>query len=396
MNNDNRRNESKRVLVYSDTAIYGGHDVTLIEAIAGIINKGDIRISVFFFAGNKRFNRELKRFRDKIDLFPMDVKTMPGDIFRALLKLPKVRRLAVAFKRLKPDIVLVSQGAIGHSVCGLAAAKFAGLKTVSYLPMAHPVSLVRNSRKLSILCQEVLYKYLYKLPDFYITTSTVSKNILIKEHGLCEDRILVNYFGLDLPALGSHKIPDKQGEEKIKRVGVIGRVEFDQKRQDFLVHQIAKHKGALNGIIFHVIGDGPDLLSLKNLIKKYKLESVVKCEGWAEDVSSWFSRLDILLLPSRFEGVPLVMLEAMYWELPVVASNRDGMKEFLPDEWLFSVDDGSDMIRRINYVINYNQKKFLSVNKKKIIREMNVEVFRSKFYEMITCLCSKNPCLFSS
>jgi len=60
----------------------------------------------------------------------------------------------------------------------------------------------------------------------------------------------------------------------------------------------------------------------------------------------------MLLIPSKFEGVPLTMLEAMARELPVIASNVDGMAEILPQSWLFPYGDCAALVDTLRRVRN--------------------------------------------
>jgi glycosyltransferase involved in cell wall biosynthesis len=55
---------------------------------------------------------------------------------------------------------------------------------------------------------------------------------------------------------------------------------------------------------------------------------------------------DVLLLPSRFEGMPLTMLEAISIGMPVISSAVDGMREVLPPELLFA-PDSAQQIREV-------------------------------------------------
>jgi glycosyltransferase involved in cell wall biosynthesis len=54
-----------------------------------------------------------------------------------------------------------------------------------------------------------------------------------------------------------------------------------------------------------------------------------------------------MVLPSLFEGVPLVMLEGVYYGIPVLASAIEGVEEYLPREWLFPPGDADALGVRI-------------------------------------------------
>jgi len=90
-----------------------------------------------------------------------------------------------------------------------------------------------------------------------------------------------------------------------------------------------------------------------------------------------------LLIPSRFEGVPLVMLEAMSCGLPVVASNVDGMAEVLPEAWLFASGNSRAMIDALLRVKNSDYAALAESNKDLVLREFSITRFCMKFSEAV-------------
>lgn len=76
-------------------------------------------------------------------------------------------------------------------------------------------------------------------------------------------------------------------------------------------------------------GDGPLFPEVKNLITQKKLERSVKLLGRRTDVPGLLKGASVLVLPSIIEGLPGIILEAMYAGVPVVAYNTGGIKQVL-------------------------------------------------------------------
>lgn len=89
-------------------------------------------------------------------------------------------------------------------------------------------------------------------------------------------------------------------------VGHVGRFVY-QKNQDFIV-RIAKSIGQINKeVVFVLIGDGEDFERIRQNVAG---EDNIKLLGWRNDVSKWMQAFDIFILPSHFEGLPIVGIEA--------------------------------------------------------------------------------------
>jgi len=80
---------------------------------------------------------------------------------------------------------------------------------------------------------------------------------------------------------------------------------------------------------FVIAGDGPERERFKRRVHKLGLDGVFDFRGQVEDLPPLFEACDIVILPSRSEGVPLVILEALASARPVVASNVGAISEVL-------------------------------------------------------------------
>ena len=82
-----------------------------------------------------------------------------------------------------------------------------------------------------------------------------------------------------------------------------------------------------------LVGDGPERGTLENLVKKYHLESQVYFVGAHYDVQNYYAAASVYAHSSPAEGLPTVLLEAMYYRLPIASTNSEpGVNEILKEE----------------------------------------------------------------
>lgn len=97
-------------------------------------------------------------------------------------------------------------------------------------------------------------------------------------------------------------------------------------------------------------GDGPLLRDIARAIGRLELGGSVRLLGRSDEVGALFAMADLLVLPSHFEGLPLVALEAFAAGLPVVATDAPGIAELVEHGvtgWLSPVGDAAALGRTI-------------------------------------------------
>lgn len=83
---------------------------------------------------------------------------------------------------------------------------------------------------------------------------------------------------------------------------------------------------------FVLAGEGPDRARIEGLLGRSGVQGKVRLSGWQDDLGPLFSAADALLFPSRTEGLPNVVLQAMAFGLPVVGSDIPALRELTGDE----------------------------------------------------------------
>ena len=151
----------------------------------------------------------------------------------------------------------------------------------------------------------------------------------LMEQGVDPKRIVIVQNGLDL----TRERGNNQGTEgKLKRagnhpiVGTITRLSPQKDIPTFLKMAVLVIKD-LPKVQFLIVGDGEKRKELQDLAEKLGLGDHVRFLGYRKDVPDLLKTFNIFALSSLWEGLPIVILEAMAAEKPVVATTVDGVAE---------------------------------------------------------------------
>ena len=101
-----------------------------------------------------------------------------------------------------------------------------------------------------------------------------------------------------------------------------------------LFDALAELLAAGHRVCLRLVGDGPDRAALTERAQRLGLVNSVIFEGWAneERVREFYAQADIFVLPSFAEGIPVVLMEAMATELPVISTWVNGVPELIEND----------------------------------------------------------------
>lgn len=311
-------------LVPHDT--YGGHEKTALDLIAAACQNNYIPV---VYLSNKQ-----EIMRSELDQLGVSVKEFKtysqfcehyvGIFHLNFYKYVSQLRKIVCTK----DPLIIVVGNLGSNHCFLLALQYVTkllrrLSPIIFLPMLH------NVQEMDLLgLRAILYKkrsalHLSRFSKFITIHKYWARRISSQNKNavVCVQRNFI-------PSLANN---EARRDFSPKKYCIVGR--FDkQKGIDVLIDALALVK--TRDFILEMIGDGPLLLGLMSSCVALGID--YNRHGWLseENVSELMNASDLLIFPSRYEGIPLTIVHAINLKLPVLAFNVPGVNILLKAETL--------------------------------------------------------------
>ncbi len=313
--------KAKVIHVYKDFNVYNGL-IEILTILAGGMDRDrfDLGVCVFRYDGTP-FGENFERLGGRI--FSLDIPKRPGSELR------EIRGLYRFFKQYRPDIVQTH--VLKSNLFGILAARKAGVPVIVGTEMtlkdiAHtPLTRLRDR-----FIQPLVGLTLRYSDTFMVTSEFIKKQWY---HPRYEEKYRVIYPPFNLEKYRSAQASSSRTTEDAARrptIGFVGRLS-EEKGVQTLVESMPQVKAGVPGVRLLVAGTGPVEAQLKKLAQDLKLDDSIDFLGFCPNAFEVMDRLDVFVLPSRTEGCPIVVLEAMAMGVPVVATNVGGTPELLED-----------------------------------------------------------------
>jgi glycosyltransferase involved in cell wall biosynthesis len=115
-----------------------------------------------------------------------------------------------------------------------------------------------------------------------------------------------------------------------KVIGMVARLDL-QKGFEYLLRAARELCGTFPALKVVIVGEGPDRQAIENMIQRFGLESNVILAGQHSDMPAVYAAMDIFVLPSLNEGLPMTILEAMAASKPVIATRVGAIPSVIKD-----------------------------------------------------------------
>ena len=279
-------------------------------------------------------------------------------------------------RKVKPDIVHTA--AAEANFHGIIAAKIAGVKIIIGEEIGIP-----NHSSLAQKIFALVYSWAHKV----ICVSQSVKDQLVKTGEIPAHNGEVIYNPVSVPQKHETECPEKFN------IVYVGRLE-KVKNVESLVRAFSHLRN--DDLQLTIIGDGRERQNLETLVKEIKLSDNVIFEGFQSDPGKYLSTADLYVLPSYSEGFGIAAVEAMFLQVPVVATNVGGVPEFINDGengWLFNPHSVTDLTTKLEQIIALDEETRKQIGKKgfvEVTERFTVEKYIQNLEKLYESASEKN------
>ncbi|MDY5122814.1 MAG: glycosyltransferase [Treponema sp.] len=171
-------------------------------------------------------------------------------------------------------------------------------------------------------------------------------------------------------------------------IGTAASLDVKYKGQQYVIKAISELKKQGIELEYHLAGGhNPANTYLMDIAKKYGVESNIIYVGMlnSEQIFDFYDSLDLYIQPSKQEGLPRSVVEAMSRGCPVLGSNIAGLPELLEKEFLFKPGNVKQIVQKIRMILNMDLTKVSerNFNKAKEYDSSLLKKQRENFYRQI-------------
>ena len=334
-----------RTWLFVDAATaFGGHEVMLLRWIEELQKDGSgVRPRLLARSGGRLHQLA----SDASRAAPLPEQGGAGALGRLMQRWQEALALRRAMKHERPECVVFASGALGAQVPWVLLARLWGARVLVYVPLLDTfVAMGYRAGWIKDLFVRALYS---AVPQGWVAISAgQAAHFRDWARPRGPVHVLPNTVAREIED-APRIVPRELAADEPLRVLVLGRMDAQQKGLDFLLdHLEATLPQGPGGFHLSLVGEGP----YRGIIEARCAANpaLARCVT----VGSWMparealAANDVLFMPSRFEGVPLVMLEAMALGVPVVGSDLPGVRAHVAPEHLFPVGDMAQAFERLN------------------------------------------------
>lgn len=241
----------------------------------------------------------------------------------------------------RPDVILVNLPTVerGQTVVDAAELSSPRLPVWGFLHLSQQPSVI--GAKLGSV-RNLLVPRLIRRFDRLVTVSGAGSREVVERFGLpAPDVIHPPTKGLSPLPPGSNRAQLRQAEGLPDRflLGMVGRIQIHHKGHDAGLRVTQRLLSQGMDLQLVIVGDGPDRRSVQQMADRLGIASAVRFLGWRDDVERLIPLLDAVLMPSRYEGLPQVAVQAVTAQVPVVGYSVGGLAELLPEDFTARLGD---------------------------------------------------------
>lgn len=248
-------------------------------------------------------------------------------------------------KRNKYDCIHIHADVANKLFVSGIAGKISGAKRI--ILHSHASGVDGNHRKLKMIYHKCCRRFLKFIGSDFVSCSDLAAAWMFPN--LSQSKVTTIKNGVDLEKFRFNPqarmmVRHNLGIENATVLGHIGRFAY-QKNHTFLIDIFAKLKKQMPNAILLLIGEGDLEPIIRNKVTCLGLNNDVIFYGTSNKAFELYQAMDVFVLPSKFEGLPLVGVEAQASGLPVIFSDKVTRKAKLTDNVYFlPVEDGNDSV----------------------------------------------------